>query len=104
MGTKFAKSCVFNNNKLTLLPLKADGPHQNYTWYKIMTRIFWRDWWSLTLLNSKPIVSLLEGMAVVNLISFEPTIEMKCSLINQYVKKQSGHGTSTFYGSNVKHT
>jgi hypothetical protein len=31
----------------------------------------------------------------------EPTIEVKCSLIDQYVKKQSGHGTSTFNGSSV---
>jgi hypothetical protein len=26
---------------------------------------------------------------------------VKCSLIDQYVKKQSGHGTSTFNGSSV---
>ena len=26
---------------------------------------------------------------------------MKCSLIDEYVKKQSAHGTSTFNGSNV---
>jgi hypothetical protein len=29
------------------------------------------------------------------------TNEVKCSLIDQYVKKQSGYGTSTFNGSSV---
>jgi hypothetical protein len=31
----------------------------------------------------------------------KPTLEVKWSLINQYVKKQSGHGTSTFNGNSV---
>jgi hypothetical protein len=31
----------------------------------------------------------------------KPIIEIICSLIDQYVKKQSGHGTSTFNESNV---
>jgi hypothetical protein len=42
---------------LSLLPLKMDMPYKNYTWYKIMSMTFWRDWRSLTSLNSEPIVS-----------------------------------------------
>jgi hypothetical protein len=43
----------------------------------------WRDWWLQILFPLKP------------------TIEVKCSLIDEYVKKKSAHGTSTFNGSNV---
>jgi hypothetical protein len=43
----------------------------------------WRDWRLSLLFPSKPI------------------IEVKCSLIDEYVKKPSAHGTSTFNGSNV---
>ena len=38
---------------------------------------------------------------VVDLFLFEPIIEVKCSLIDQYVKKQSVHGMFAFNGSNV---
>jgi hypothetical protein len=31
----------------------------------------------------------------------KPTIEVKWSLIDEYVKKPSAHGTSTFNGSSV---
>jgi hypothetical protein len=31
----------------------------------------------------------------------EPTIEVKFSLIDEYVKKPSAHGTSTFNGSSI---
>jgi hypothetical protein len=63
---------------------------------------------------------ILEGLAVANLpqtqnplfISWrdwqlqllcpsKPTIKVKCSLIDEYVKKPSANGTSTFYGSSV---
>jgi hypothetical protein len=44
----------------------------------------WRDWRVLILFASIRI------------------IEVKCSLIDEYVKKQSAHGTSTFNGSNVE--
>jgi hypothetical protein len=43
----------------------------------------WRDWRLSLLFPSKP------------------TIEVKCSLIDEYVKKPSAHGTSTFNGSSV---
>jgi hypothetical protein len=43
----------------------------------------WRDWRLSLLFLSKP------------------TIEVKCSLIDEYVKKPSAHGTSTFNGSSV---
>jgi hypothetical protein len=38
-------------------------------------------------MNLKPIVSKLEGSVVVDPISFEPTTKVKCSLIDQYMKK-----------------
>jgi hypothetical protein len=42
---------------------------------------------------------ILDGLAVAN--PSKPTIEVKCSLIDEYVKKPSAHGTSTFNGSSV---
>jgi hypothetical protein len=45
----------------------------------------WRDWRLSLLFPSKP------------------TIEVKCSLIDEYVKKPSAHGTSTFNRSSVIH-
>ena len=36
----------------TLLSLKVDVPCKNCTWYKIITITFWKDWWSLTPLES----------------------------------------------------
>jgi hypothetical protein len=63
---------------------------------------------------------ILDGLAVANLLQTQnplflswrdwrlsllfpskPTIEVKCSLIDEYVKKPSAHGTSTFNGSSV---
>jgi hypothetical protein len=52
--------------------------------------IFWKDW-------------RLEGLAVMVLFPSKPTIEMKCSLIDEYVKKPSAHGMSTYNGSSVEH-
>jgi hypothetical protein len=42
---------------ITLLPLEVDVPRKNYTWYKIITKTFWKDWRSSTPLNYKTIVS-----------------------------------------------
>jgi hypothetical protein len=63
---------------------------------------------------------ILDGLAVANLLQTQnplflswrdwrlsllfpskPTTEVKCSLIDEYVKKPSAHGTSTFNGSSV---
>jgi hypothetical protein len=48
---------------------------------------------------------ILDGLAVANLLQTQnpskPTIEVKCSLIDEYVKKPSAHGMSTFNGSSV---
>jgi hypothetical protein len=53
---------------------------------------------------------ILEGLAVANppqtqnplfLFPSKPTIEVKFSLIDEYVKKPSAHGMSTFNGSGV---
>ena len=52
-------------------------------------------------LKPKFIISYMKGLGVVDPISFWTTIEVKCYLIDQYVKKQSGRGMSTFNGSNV---
>ena len=62
-------------------------PCKYCTWYKIMTIKFWKDWRLLTPLKSKSIVSQLEGLAVIDPIC-EPTIEVKCYLIDQYVKNK----------------
>jgi hypothetical protein len=43
---------------------------------------------------------ILDGLAI--LFPSKPTIEVKCSLIDEYVKKPSAHGTSTFNRSSVK--
>jgi hypothetical protein len=43
----------------------------------------------------------LEGLAVIVLFPSKPTIEVKCSLIDEYVKKASAHDTRTFNGSSV---
>jgi hypothetical protein len=63
---------------------------------------------------------ILEGLAIANppqtqnplffslrnwrlelLLCSKPTIEVRCSLIDEYVKKPSAHGMSTFNGRNV---
>jgi hypothetical protein len=54
----------------TVLLLKVDVLGKNCTWYKIMTITFWRDWRSSTPMNPKSIVSKLEGLVVVDPISF----------------------------------
>jgi hypothetical protein len=51
--------------------------------------------------NPNSILSQLKGLAVIILFPSKPTIEVKCSLIDEYVKKAIAHGTSTFNGSSV---
>jgi hypothetical protein len=46
----------------------------------------------------------LEGLAVRASIPSKLTIEVKCSLIDEYVKKPSAHAMSTFNGSSVKNS
>jgi hypothetical protein len=53
-------------------------------------------------------IDILEGLAVANppqtqnpLFPSKPTIEVKCSLIDEYMKKPSAHGMNTFNGSSV---
>jgi hypothetical protein len=43
----------------------------------------------------------LEGLAVIALFPSKPSIKVRCSLIDEYVKKPNAHGMSTFNGSSV---
>jgi hypothetical protein len=65
--------------------------------------IFWRGW---QLPNPPQILNPLflswKNWQLYILFPFEPIIEVKCYLTDQYVKKQSAHGTSTFNKSSVK--
>ena len=43
----------------------------------------------------------MEGLVVIDSISSKHTIEMKCSLIDEYVENSNARGTMTFKRSSI---